>query len=53
MFNDIKSLDKDKETWAWGSTKIKGFNPEKNPGEWKCQIYIDDDLVKEIYFNIK
>ncbi|HOC53366.1 MAG TPA: copper amine oxidase N-terminal domain-containing protein [Caldisericia bacterium] len=53
IFNDIKGLDKDKETWVWGSIKIKGFNPEKNLGEWKCQVYVDDDLVKEIYFNIK
>jgi len=33
-------LDKDKETWYWGSIKIKGFTPEKNPGDWKCKIYI-------------
>lgn len=52
LFSDIKSLEKDKETWYWGSIKIKGFTPEKNPGEWKCKIYVDDDIIKEVTFNI-
>jgi len=53
LFIDIKSLDKDKDTWAWGSIKIKGFTLGKNPGEWKCKIFIDDDFVKELSFNIE
>lgn len=52
LFIDIKSLGMDKETWAWGSIKIKGFDPEKMLGEWKCEIFIDEDLVKELSFNI-
>ncbi len=53
VFIDIKSLDKDKDTWTWSSIKIKGFTPEKNPGEWKCKIFIDEDFVKELSFNIE
>jgi len=52
VFVDMKSLDKDKEGWAWGSVKIKGFPPENNLGEWKCKIYIDDDFLKELIFSI-
>lgn len=53
VFVDMKSLDKDKEVWAWGSIKIKGSPPETNLGEWKCKIYIDDDIIKELTFNIE
>lgn len=49
---DIKNLDKDKETWTWGSIKVKGSTPEQNPGEWRCEIYVDDELIKEVTFNI-
>jgi len=29
LFVDNKNLDKDKETWTWGSIKVKGSTPEK------------------------
>ncbi|MCX8095787.1 MAG: copper amine oxidase N-terminal domain-containing protein [Caldisericia bacterium] len=50
---DIKSIKPDEESWAWGSIKIKGFTPENLPGEWKCKIFFDDDLVKELSFIIE
>lgn len=53
VFIDIKSIKADEESWAWGSIKIKGFPIENMPGEWKCKIFFDDDLVKEVSFIIE
>jgi hypothetical protein len=50
---DVATLNKDSETWAWGSMKIKGFDPEKMPGNWKCKIYIEDEFIKETGFKIE
>lgn len=49
----IRHIKADEESWAWGSIKIKGFPIENMPGEWKCKIFFDDDLVKEISFIIE
>lgn len=53
VFIDIKSIKVNEESWAWGSIKIKGFPLENKPGEWKCKVYFEEDLVKEISFIIE
>jgi len=52
VFVDIRRIEKDKETWTYGLIKIKGFAPEKKLGEWRCKIYVDDDLIKELTFTL-
>ncbi|MBC7195044.1 MAG: hypothetical protein H5U37_05250 [Caldisericia bacterium] len=50
---DIKSLGKDKESWAWGSLKIKDYPPQNLLGEWSVKVYFDENLVKELKFSIE
>lgn len=50
---DLKSLGKDKESWAWGSLKIKDYPPQNLLGEWSVKVYFDENLVKELKFSIE